>query len=423
MITNDKQYKTTKKIIDQLTETLRDDKCATAGIHPAFVSAHRKAMESQLKELQDSVDEYDKLKSGSVTSFEAGSLRDLPRLLIAARIARNMTQKELASFIGVHEQQIQRYEAENYRSASLERLVEIADALSVKIIERAQFVGFEEAAANELDNFNSYPISEMFRRGYFEDFAGTASQARKAASTLVPAFFRAANRGFAPTALHRRSLRAKGPVQEFALAAWEARVVIKAEKTPPVSPFRAEAIRSSWLKGLVSKSSLADGISHTEEYLSEAGIALVVEPHLPGTLLDGAALLTDSGIYVVALTLRHDRLDNFWFTLLHEIAHLVLHIKKDQLTSVFDNNDVVASTAIEYEADTFALDAAIEPSVWSALVSRFTRTERAVVNDASKLGISPAIIAGRIRREANDYTLLSGLVGSGQVRKFFDKQE
>jgi HTH-type transcriptional regulator / antitoxin HigA len=418
MITNDKQYKTTKTLVGQLKQAL-DDSSVPEGVHPAFLSAHRAALVSQLGELEESIAEYDKLKSGSVTVFEANSLRELPRLLIEARIARNMSQKELAAFVGVHEQQIQRYEAESYRSASLERLAEIADALSVKISERCELVGFEEATDSELDSFNSYPVSEMYKRGYFEDFAGTAAQARKAANTLIPAFFRTANRGFASSALHRRSIRSKGPVQEFALAAWEARVVIKAERSCPAGQFRVDAISKEWLKDLVAKSVVADGIASVKDYLGEAGIALVIEPQLPGTLLDGAAMLTDSGIYLVALTLRHDRQDNFWFTLLHEIAHLVLHVGWNRLNSVLDNNDVAASSTLEEEADAFALNAAIDPLVWSSLVSRFTRTERAVLSDASKLGISPAIVAGRIRREANDYTLLSGLVGSGEVRKYF----
>jgi HTH-type transcriptional regulator / antitoxin HigA len=419
MITNDKQYKTTNTLISQLRQTLQTGSSVPEGVHPVFASAHQAALASQLRELEDSVAEYDRLKSGSVTAFEANSLRELPRLLIEARIARNMSQKELAAFVGIHEQQIQRYEAENYRSASLERLAEIADALSVKISERCELVGFETATATELDSFNSYPISEMYKRGYFEDFAGTAAQARKAASSLIPAFFRTANRGFAPVALHRRSIRFKGPVQEFALAAWEARVVIKAERSRLANQFCVEAISKDWLKNLVSKSVVADGVASVRDYLGGAGIALVIEPHLPGTLLDGAAMLTDSGVYVVALTLRHDRQDNFWFTLLHEIAHLVLHVGKDQLNSVFDNNDVVASSTIEEEADNFALNAAIDPLVWPSLVSRFTRTERAVLGDASRLGVGQAIVAGRIRREANDYTLLSGLVGSGEVRKYF----
>src|SRR4030042_1351312 len=57
-------------------------------------------------------------------------------------------------------------------------------------------------------------------------------------------------------------------------------------------------------------------------FLEKMGIILAVEPHLPRTHLDGAAMLRSDGTPVVALTLRYDRLDNFWFTLSHELAHI-----------------------------------------------------------------------------------------------------
>ena len=52
------------------------------------------------------------------------------------------------------------------------------------------------------------------------------------------------------------------------------------------------------------------------------GIPLVIERHLPRTYLDGAALRLGDGRPVVALTLRYDRIDSFWFCLLHELAHV-----------------------------------------------------------------------------------------------------
>ena len=72
---------------------------------------------------------------------------------------------------------------------------------------------------------------------------------------------------------------------------------------------------------------------------------------------------------------------------------------------------------IEVEADDLAQESLIPAAQWRTCVSRFTPTERAVRADAAKLGIHPAIVAGRIRREANDYTLLANLVGAGQVKQ------
>jgi HTH-type transcriptional regulator / antitoxin HipB len=68
-----------------------------------------------------------------VLTFALGSIEDLPTTLIKARIASGLTQKDLAEKIGVQEQQIQRYEANHYGSASFDRLRTIANALKVEI--------------------------------------------------------------------------------------------------------------------------------------------------------------------------------------------------------------------------------------------------------------------------------------------------
>ena len=69
------------------------------------------------------------------------------------------------------------------------------------------------------------------------------------------------------------------------------------------------------------------------DYLKRHGIKLIIEPHLPKTHLDGATLLADKNNPVVGLSIRHNRPDNFWFTLMHELAHIALH---------YDNNEVEA---------------------------------------------------------------------------------
>ena len=88
--------------------------------------------------LSEQIREYEELKSGAVDVLKAESLDELPGILIRARIARGLTQAQLAERIGVKEQQIQRYEAEEYGSASLRRLIEISNALELEISETAQ---------------------------------------------------------------------------------------------------------------------------------------------------------------------------------------------------------------------------------------------------------------------------------------------
>ena len=56
--------------------------------------------------------------------------------------------------------------------------------------------------------------------------------------------------------------------------------------------------------------------------------SVVVESGLPGMSVDGASLHTSAAGPVLALTLRYDRLDNFWFTLLHELGHIAMHLSE-----------------------------------------------------------------------------------------------
>lgn len=418
MITNEKQYRSARAAIERFRVELTALTSANDGVHPLLRKAQTAGLESQVAELVAEVSEYEDLQSGRVQDFEADGLRDLPDILIRARIARGMSQRDLGAFIGVAEQQIQRYEAERYRSASLERLSEIAEALDITVRESAQ-LRTHPPAADSTESPWAFPVSEMFKRGYFDDFVGTAAQARKQAGELVPSFFRHAAYDWSQNAHHRRSVRAGANVQQAALAAWEARISILADRRPPVGSFDRDIVTADWLQGLVSLSPRDDGPLAAADYLRASGVALIVEPHLPGTLLDGAALRTPSGVFVVALSLRHDRLDNFWFTLLHEVAHLTLHVGTDRYRAIFDETETPDGSQIEDEADLFAQEALIPADKWKTCVSRFTQTEKAVLVDAAKLGVHPAIIAGRIRREVSDYTLLRNLVGSGEVRRNF----
>lgn len=416
MITNEKQLRSARAAIDRFNEEIAALKVAKDGVHPLLRRAQIAGLESQVAELAGEVGEYETLQSGTVTVFEAEGLADLPDILIRARIARGMSQRDLAVFLGVAEQQIQRYEAERYRSASLERLSEIAAALDIEVRESAQ-LRVEPPTDDGPESPWVFPVTEMFKRGYFEDFGGSAAQARKQADVLIPAFFRQAAFNWTPMALHRRSLRVGANVQQAALAAWEARVTVLAERRPATAAFDQAALAGGWLHELVRLSARDDGPQAAIEHLRKVGVTTVVEPHLPGTLLDGAALRTASDHHVVALTLRHDRLDNFWFTLLHECAHLALHVGSDRLWAIFDETENAPTSRIEEEADQFAYEALIPSDRWRTCVSRFTQSEKAVRADAAKLGVHPAIVAGRIRREAGDYTLLPNLVGSGQVRR------
>jgi DNA-binding XRE family transcriptional regulator len=135
MITNDVQYRSTKAHLRKFEEALANLK-AVSGDKPTKLQRLRiDAVHAQAEDLRAEILEYEGLLSGDISTFEASSPAGLATLLIKARIARGWSQHRLADELGVAEQQIQRYEATEYRSASLARICDVATTLGVEIVE------------------------------------------------------------------------------------------------------------------------------------------------------------------------------------------------------------------------------------------------------------------------------------------------
>jgi HTH-type transcriptional regulator/antitoxin HigA len=412
MIFSDRQYAVSKEQVENLRSALTNVRADTKK-HERLRKIEVNALESQISEIDGDLANYDLLKSGSVSFSETYSLADLPNILIQARIAHGLSQTDLAEQLGMKAQQIQRYEATQYTSASLARLIEIASVLKVRVSQ--SFATAERPIESSLFSWSDpanidwtrFPLKEMSRRGWLKG--------RDLADAARSYFLTAAGPQFA-TALHRKKVRSGNAPDEFALLAWQARVLDLARQELEAGRIGEFEIQDSWLPTLVSLTQFNDGPEKARELLNAHGIALVVERHLSGTYLDGAAMISPTGHPVVALTLRHDRLDNFWFVLFHEIGHVFLHLYTSLRLDFFDEEDGVDGDGLEREADQFALTNLIPDRLWKQCLSRFALSEEAILIDAKKLGIHPSIIAGRIRKERSNYHILSNLVGNGVVR-------
>jgi ribosome-binding protein aMBF1 (putative translation factor) len=134
MIKNERQYRITKAQADKFAKALHEMTTSPqrAG-HPVLRKAQIEALQSQLEDLQREIAEYETLRSGKRKVVALSSLEELPKTLIQARIAAGLSQEELAAKLGIKPQQIQRYEATEYQSASLERVNEIVRVLGVKL--------------------------------------------------------------------------------------------------------------------------------------------------------------------------------------------------------------------------------------------------------------------------------------------------
>ncbi|MBM3783187.1 MAG: helix-turn-helix domain-containing protein [Acidobacteria bacterium] len=142
MIKNEKQYRITKaqarRFEDALTELARQER--PSNITPRLWQAQRDAAESQLQELQEQVAAYERLHMGKSKELVLEAVEDLPKTLIRARIASGMTQEVLAHRLGVKTQQIQRYEATEYESASFARVLKVVQALGLRMPKPARLV-------------------------------------------------------------------------------------------------------------------------------------------------------------------------------------------------------------------------------------------------------------------------------------------
>ena len=206
----------------------------------------------------------------------------------------------------------------------------------------------------------------------------------------IPHFIPSSLQKTAPSALLRktRTQRAASKTNQGALLLWQAAVLQRAEALKLIGTFDRSQFSQASLRKLAKLSSKIDGIKRVLDSLSRLGIAVVLMPSLPGTFLDGAAMATSTNVPVVGLTLRYDRADNFWFTLLHELSHICLHYEMlvDGHTAFVDDMEIVSDDVLEQEADTLAQESLIPSSileqvVWSlriqaSMISRRYRHER-----------------------------------------------
>jgi len=267
-------------------------------------------------------------------------------------------------------------------------------------------------------DWSKFPIREMTRRGWLES---VTTKGKAAVEEAVKGFISDAGLHFG-TASFRRTLagEAESPTTRYALYAWLARVIQTARKKKPrLSHFNQEALSAGFLRELAQLSWSDRGPLLAVEYLEKHGIAVVIEPHLKGTLLDGAALKDADGTPIVGLTLRHDRLDNFWFTLLHEVAHLWKHTGDQE--AFLDNLDASSEDRREAEANRLAREAFIPRLIWKRSDAFISPSRESIDRLSRELKIHPSVIAGRLRKETGNYNLFSDLVGYNQVGAMFHK--
>lgn len=259
-----------------------------------------------------------------------------------------------------------------------------------------------------------FPLAEMLKRGWL-DFVGTVAEAKKRAEDLLGTWAAPLGPQALQPALLRQHVRSGSEADGYALAAWRIRVSLLAMGRS-IPKYQPGTVSHEFVRDLVRLSYLDNGPILAREFLLKSGIHFVVEERLPHTHLDGAAIRLPDGSPLIAMTLRHDRLDNFWFTLCHELAHVALHFDNGACEAFFDDLDLAEIDTFEQDADRWATDALIPSEIWLAAGMERNPSARKVLDFASNLRISPAIPAGRIRKEQRNYRIFSNLLGYHKVR-------
>ena len=152
----------------------------------------------------------------------------------------------------------------------------------------------------------------------------------------------------------------RGKRDPTALILWQAAILHEARRRD-VAPFDSSRLTDDLLRDVARCSAEPDGPKRAIELLASHGITVVIVDVLPGTFLDGGAMLLDGERPVIGVTLRHDRIDGFWFTLLHELSHIQQHLEvlRSSGEAFLDELDLSSEDELERQADDGAARALI----------------------------------------------------------------
>lgn len=191
----------------------------------------------------------------------------------------------------------------------------------------------------------------------------------------------------------RHKAKEESERSQGAIAAW-LRVGETRAREMECAPFNADRLKDSLDDLRVMTRQAPDQFyGPLKKILADAGVALVACPHFPKTKAHGATFFLTDEKAVLMVTLRYSWADIFWFSLFHEIGHILLHGKKEVIL------EGAEKTKKEDEADTFARNCLIAPERWKSFILRERFDNEGVVRFAKKEGVSSGIIVGRLQYE------------------------
>lgn len=290
----------------------------------------------------------------------------------------------------------------NKRSLSLSMIRKLNDGLKIPI---DILIQEQERLENYYDglDYNLFPLNEIYKRSYLKNFHGTLRHLKDYASEYIGLFLRDAgfNTDLQPMLTRSTSSLIQNAKQcdPYARLIWQAQIIHKARSLNNTQDYIVGTVTQAWMTEVAKLSWYESGPNLAIEHLKKFGITVVLEKHLPKTYLDGAVCFHNNKP-IIALTLRHDSIDNFWFTLMHELAHISLHLDKNEKWFL-DNLEQANDDPREDEANALACEVLIP----NQILSQHQYTEKDVIEISNTLQISPCIVAGRFRYLSNNFQL------------------
>lgn len=332
-------------------------------------------------------------------------MTETPSALAAIKLRmeqRNLTARDLEPYIGSRARISEVLSGKRKLSMDMVRALHAGLAIPYEALMKKEEIG--SATAVEV----SQPVLTKLKDFGFDLNIGDIGDFLS--SAFGPQFVPTLNR-------KTRTQRASGKTDQNALLVWQGAVLTKASRNPPIGEFSNAAINKQFLRSIAQLSTHPKGPLRAIKELSKHGIIVVIFPLLPGTFLDGAVMLLKGEIPVIGLTLRHDRIDNFWFTLLHELSHLAKHFEILSTTDhvFFDELDIETDDKIEAEADSLAKNSLIPSRFAKICKKKFARTKEIEIA-SEEAGVHVSVVAGRWQKENGDYKKFSRLIERNTVR-------
>jgi HTH-type transcriptional regulator/antitoxin HigA len=236
------------------------------------------------------------------------------------------------------------------------------------------------------------PVKELVRRGWIAD-----SDDVDELESQIETFLGVENLDeMPPLRLAARRTVSREPDPRGVLA-WTRRVeqIAGSQKVGAYDPAGLSAV----VDGLLELTSIEDGPLEVGAVLRGVGVHFVIVPHLPRTYFDGALIWIDRSP-VVALTLRYDRLDSFWFTLMHEVAHLACGHGGNRLEDLDgDAGGDPDETVADRKAAEWLVPGRPVAELAAAVSPYFSR--QAIWSFAESIGRHPAIVIGRLQHDGH----------------------